>query len=226
MEKNGLASEQKDLEESDWRGQRRSGTMIIVASAVVAAALWFGMRYLAPMVPQMDSVADRLIFAFKCWCFAVLFCFATGIEAVAHERLQSPAFDPLGGYETRRLRINLRYLQNTLEQLVVFTAALFGLALYSAGGDGMRAVEATTIVWILSRFAFWIGSHRSAAMRGLGTAGVAMSLIILIYVVARISFDVGGTIAAVTALGAFLAVEVVLFRTTRLRKEPSEGGGA
>jgi uncharacterized MAPEG superfamily protein len=174
----------------------------------------------------MESVADRLLFAFKCWCFAVLFCLATGIDAVAHERLQSPAFDPLIGYETKRLRVNLRYLQNTLEQLVVFTAGLFGLALYSDGGNGMRAVEATTVVWILFRFAFWIGYHRSAAMRSLGAAGVALGLIVLIYVVARISFDLGGAIAAVSVLSVFSAIEAVLFWTTRFRKEPTGNGDA
>lgn len=215
------ALEQQHLKDSDWRRQRKSGAMIIGASAVAAALLWLAIRWLAPTIPQMDTVADRLIFAFKCWCFAVLFCFATGIDAVAHERLQSPAFDPLIGYETKRLRVNLRYLQNTLEQLIVFTAGLFGLALYSDGGDGMRAVEATAAVWILFRFAFWIGYHRSATMRCLGAAGVALSLILLIYVVARISFDLGGTIAAVTILSAFSVIEGVLFWTTRFRNEPS-----
>jgi hypothetical protein len=171
MEERDNALEQHDLKDSDWRRQRRSGAMIIAASAVVAAVLWLAIRWLGPAIPQMDTVADRLIFAFKCWCFAVLFCFATGIDAVAHERLQSPAFDPLAGYETKRLRVNLRYLQNTLEQLIVFTPGLFGLALYSEGGDGMRAVEATAVVWILFRFAFldWLPSQRHhAQLRGSG----------------------------------------------------------
>jgi len=206
-------------EETNWRLQRRSGLAIIGGSAFAAALLWFSIRYFAAPVPHMDAVADRLIYALKWWCLAVLFCFATGIDAVAHERLQSPAFDPLVGYETKRLRINLRYLQNTLEQLIMFTAALFGLALYSLGDDAMRAVEATAVVWILSRFAFWIGYHRSAAMRGLGAAGVALSLIVLIYVVARISFDLGGSIATVTALSAVSAIEAALFWTTRFRGE-------
>jgi hypothetical protein len=221
LEDEDNALEQQDLKDSDWRRQRRSGAMIIGVSAVVAAVLWVAIRWLAPTIPQMDMVADRLIFAFKCWCFAVLFCFATGIDAVAHERLQSPGFAPLIGYETKRLRVNLRYLQNTLEQLIVFTAGLFGLALYSDGGDGMRAVEATAVVWILFRFAFWIGYHRSATMRSLGAAGVALSLVLLIYVVARISFDLGGAVAVVTVLSVFSAIEAVLFWTTRFRKEPA-----
>src|SRR4051794_1343285 len=108
------------MENSDWRQQRRSGLVIIAVSAVTAACLWLAIRFLAPVIPGSTSVGDRLLFAFKWWCLAVLFCFATGIDAVAHERLQSRAFDPLIGYETRRLRINLRYLQNTLEQLIIF----------------------------------------------------------------------------------------------------------
>jgi uncharacterized MAPEG superfamily protein len=210
---------------TDWRRQRRQGLWAIAASAFVAAAIWLAIRHLAPPVAQMETIADRLIFAFKCWCFAVFFCLAMGIEAVAHERLQSPAFDPLTGYETRRLRVNQRYLQNTLEQLVLFTAALFGLAIYSDGGEGMRAVEATAFVWILFRFAFWIGYHRSAAMRGLGAPGLMLSLIVLIYVIIRISLDLGGLFAAAGVVGLFLAIEAVLFRTTRSRAEGRSGGG-
>jgi hypothetical protein len=34
-------------------------------------------------------------FTLKCYCVAVLFCLVAGVEAVAHERLSEPAFDPL-----------------------------------------------------------------------------------------------------------------------------------
>ncbi|HWG04568.1 MAG TPA: MAPEG family protein [Beijerinckiaceae bacterium] len=220
------APRQLRLPISDWRSQRKSGARIIAASVFVAALLWLGIRYFAPPLSNMDSLADRLLFAFKCWCFAVLFCFATGIDAVAHERLQSPAFDPLLGYETKRMRINLRYLQNTLEQLIVFTAGLFGLATYSNGGDAMRAVEATAVVWILFRFAFWIGYHRSAAMRSMGAAGVGLSLIVLIYVVARMSFGLGGVIGVAVSLGTFSIIEAILFWTTRFRETPQDRSNA
>ena len=208
--------------DSSWRQQRRTGSLVILTSAVIAAAIWLAIRYLAPPIPHMTLASERLAYAFKWWALAVLFCFATGIDAVAHERLQSPAFDPLAGYETRRLQVNLRYLQNTLEQLVMFTAGLFGLALYSQGGDGMRAVEATAVVWILFRFAFWIGYHRSTAMRSIGAPSIALSLIVLIYVAARISDDLGGTIALVIALALFTAVEAFLFWVTRWRSDENQ----
>ena len=200
---------------SDWRHERKKCMLSIVGSTVVAAVLWFGVAFLAPPIPDMESISAPMIFALKCCCLAVLFCFALGIEAVAHERLQSAAFDPLAGHETRRLRVNLRYLQNTLEQMIVLVAALFGLALYSPGGEAMRAVVATTVVWIAGRFAFWIGYHHSAAMRGLGAPGVMVSLLVLIYVAARIGLDVAGAVGAAAAIITFLLIEALLFWKTR-----------
>ena len=155
-----------------------------------------------------------MLVALKCVAVATLFCFVAGIEAVAHERLQSNAFDPLQGHETTRLRVNLRYLQNTLEQLIVFAVGLFGLAAYLDSGGAMRIVVATTVVWILNRFAFWIGYHRSAAMRGLGAPSMAMSLIVLLYVVARIGDDLAGTAGMVVLIALYLALEAVLFWKT------------
>jgi hypothetical protein len=203
------------LETGDFRRQRRAGIVAIAAAMPVALLLWLAIAFLVPPLAGMDSVGSRMVFTLKCCCVAFLFCLVTGVEAVAHERLFSPAFDPLCGYETRRLRVNQRYLQNTLEQTVVFVASVFGLAAYSPDGAAMRAVLATTVVWTLARFAFWIGYHRSAAMRGLGAPGMALSTIVLLYVAARTGFDVGGFVGAAVPVLAFLAIEAFLFRATR-----------
>lgn len=199
----------------DWRGQRRIGIGAILASGLVAAALWLALRYAIPPIAGMETLAARMVFTAKCWCLAVLFCLVMGVEAVAHQRLQTSAFDPATPYESHRLWVNQRYLQNTLEQIVVLAAALFGLALYCPDGGAMRAVLATAAVWILARFAFWIGYHRSAALRGLGAPGMATALIALLYVGARIGDDVAGTAGAVIVLALFGVIEAVLFRTTR-----------
>lgn len=201
--------------DTDFKRQRRAGMLAIAAAAPVATMIWLALAFLIPPLTGMDSTAARMVFTLKCWCLAVLFCLVTGVEAVAHERLWSAAFDPLSGYETRRLRVNLRYLQNTLEQTVVFTAALFGLAAYSGTGSSMRAVMATAVVWTLARFAFWIGYHYSAALRGLGAPGMALSMLVLLYVAGRIGFDWGGIPGAVLPIVAFAAIEAFLFRSTR-----------
>ena len=97
----------------------------------------------------------------------------------------------------------------------MFAAGLFGLAAYSPDGSAMRAVLATTTVWILARFAFWIGYHRSAAMRGVGAPGMALGMIVLLYVACRIGYDVAGLVGAAVPVVAFLAIDVFLFRATR-----------
>lgn len=203
------------MPEPDWRQERKSGMAAIAASVAVSALVWVALWQFLPPLSGMDSVGARMVVALKCLAFATLFCFVAGIEAVAHERLQSNAFDPLQGHQTERLRVNLRYLQNTLEQLIVFAVGLFGLAAYLDSGSAMRIVIASTLVWILNRFAFWIGYHRSAAMRGLGAPSMLIGLAMLLYVVARIGGDVAGTAGTVAAMLLFLALEAVLFLKTR-----------
>jgi uncharacterized MAPEG superfamily protein len=203
----------------DFRRQRTVGIAGIAAASLLALVLWLGIDYLMSPLPGMDSLGARMLLTLKCCCVAVLFCLVTGVEAVAHERLTSPAFDPLAGFETRRLRVNQRYLQNTVEQIIVFAASLFGLAAYCADGATMRAVVATTVVWIVARIAFWLGYHRSAALRGLGAPGMAASMIVLLYVASRFGREIAGTVGAIVPAAAFFAVEAVLFWGTR----PVEG---
>lgn len=200
-----------------WRKQRKSGIAAIALASFVASGLWFGIFLFAPPIGGVETLSGRMVFTLKCCCAAVLFTLVVGVEAVAHERLQSAAFDPLAGHLTRRLQVNLRYLQNTLEQLIVFAAGLFGLAAYASGGEAMRAVLATTVVWILSRLAFWIGYHRSAAMRGIGAPGIIVSLLVLLYVCSRIGDEIAGSLGVAAVLATFLGFEAILFRTTRER---------
>ena len=201
--------------EPDWRQERKSGMLAIGASVAVSAVIWVALWQLLPPLVGMDSIGARMLVALKCVALTTLFCLVGGVEAIAHERLQSNAFDPLQGQETKRLRVNLRYLQNTLEQTFVFAVGLFGLAAYLDSGSAMRIVIATTVIWILNRFAFWVGYHRSAAMRGLGAPSMVIGLVMLLYVVARIGGDIAGAAGMVIAIALFLALEAVLFLKTR-----------
>jgi hypothetical protein len=195
---------------------KRSAVFLEIAAAFpIAIILWLAVYYLVPPIDGMDDTLARLVFALKCCCIAILFCFLTGIEAVAHERLRSAAIDPLSGYETPRMRVNLRYLQNTLEQLVLFVPGLFALAVYCSDGRAMRVVVATTMVWIVSRVAFWIGYQYGPLHRAIGAPGMMQSILVLLYVCARFGFDLAGFVGAVTPLVLFAGVEIFLFRATK-----------
>jgi hypothetical protein len=199
----------------DFRRQRSVIVKWILAAFPLSAVLWLGVYHWTPPLSGMDDPLARLFFAINCCCVAILFCFMTGIEAVSHERLQSPGIDPLAGYATRRMTINLRYLQHTLEQLLLFVPGLLALAFYCSNGSAMRAVVATTVVWMVTRAAFWIGYHYGSLYRAAGAPGMAQSLAVLLYVCARFGFDLAGLPGAIAPIALFLCIEIYLFYATR-----------
>jgi hypothetical protein len=200
-----------------WRSERAKGVAWLAAATIAGTALWYAIRFNAPVIVGMDDPVARLVFALKASALVVLFTLVTGVSAVAHERLVSPAFDPLGGHETPRMRVNHRYLQNTLEQSVIFLVGLFGLAAYMADGNQMRAVVASAVVWTIGRIAFWIGYHFSSTWRVLGAPSMLLGQLVIGYVCLRVGYDIAGDAGQWGMLGAYLLFEGVLFWATRSR---------
>jgi hypothetical protein len=180
-----------------------------LASLVVAFIWWACHRFISSS--DMPAVFDRVMFALKWSGVAILLTFLTGIEAVSHERLVTEAFDPLAGKETRSILVNLRYLQNTLEQLMLFVPGLLLLAAYAEPANAAQSVSAAALVWILARFTFWIGYRRGPQYRIAGLVGMAQSMIILLYVSARFGYELAGAWGAAVPLVLFALAEVVLF---------------
>ena len=130
-----------------------------------------------------------------------------GVEAIAHERLVTPAIDPLAGFETRRMRVNARYLSNTVEQFIVFAIGLLALSHYAPS----RLLVIVSIVWIVARWAFWIGYHFSPLLRGFGAPGMLQSMIVLLYVAWRWGSYAYGVAAGLALIVIFLGIEAFLF---------------
>jgi hypothetical protein len=183
--------------------QRRTALSGIAVSTLVTAALWYALLRFLPS----PGGAEPLATAIACCAVAALLTLAAGVEAIAHERLVTPAIDPLAGFETRRMRVNQRYLQNTLEQYVVFAAGLLALQAYTSP----RVLVIVTIVWVLTRWAFWIGYHKSSLLRAIGAPGMMQSMIVLLYVAYRVGLDSYGEGTGVALLVIFAGIEAVLF---------------
>ena len=183
--------------------QRRTTIGGIALSAIATAAIWYGLYRFLPA----PGSAEALQTALACGAVAALLTLMAGVEAVAHERLVTPAIDPLAGFETRRMRVNLRYLQNTLEQFVIFAAGLMALSAYATP----RILVIITIVWVLMRWAFWVGYHKSPLLRGWGAPGMVQSILVLLYVAYRFGADAYGALAGYALVGVFLALEALLF---------------
>ena len=183
--------------------QRRITLSGIAASALVTAALWYALFQFLPSPGGLAPFAT----AIACCAIAALLTLVAGVEAVAHERLMTPAIDPLSGFETRQMRVNQHYLQNTLEQYVVFAAGLLALQAYTSS----RILVIVTIVWVLMRWAFWIGYHMSSLLRAIGAPGMMQSMIVLLYVAYRFGLDSYGQGAGVALLITFAGIEAVVF---------------
>lgn len=187
----------------------RSAVVQIGLASLIAAVIWWGCARFIPSSDMPDAF-DRVMFALKCSAVAILLTFLTGLEAVSHERLTSEAFDPLAGKETKSILVNLRYLQNTLEQLILFVPGLLLLAAYSDAGSVTQTVSAATLVWIVARIAFWIGYRRGPQYRIAGLVGMMQSMIVLLYVCARFGYELGGFWGASVPLALFALAETVL----------------
>jgi hypothetical protein len=205
----------------DVARQRTSLMLTGLVALPVSIGLWLAVYFGTTPLDGMEAPIARLIFAINCICVAVLLCYFLGIEAVSHERLHTPAINPLAGAESARMKVNLRYLQHTLEQLLLFIPGLLSLSYYCADGRSMRAVTATTIVWIVSRAAFWIGYHQGPEFRTPGLMGMVQSAIVLLYVCARFGYDVAGIAGTVVILGLFAGGEIYLVMINRGRPSPS-----
>jgi hypothetical protein len=83
-----LTSEHGDKPDDAKLVRLRIVTLMMIA-APVTIAFWFGIYHALPPVPGMVARMDRTVFALKCIPIAILLCFVTGVEAVAHERLMT-----------------------------------------------------------------------------------------------------------------------------------------
>lgn len=197
------------------RRYRRALIPMIAVVLPLTLAGWLALYWLPPPLAGMENPGSRLLYALGWSCVAILLAFVTGIEAVAHRRLFSRAIDPLAGAESAATKVDLRYLQHTLEQFVVFLPGLFGLAYYCDGPRSIHAVTATAILWVIGRWAFWIGYHRGSEWRGLGAPGMLQSMLVLLYVVFRFGYDWAGLIGGLAPIALFLAIEARLFHLAR-----------
>jgi MAPEG family len=175
----------------------------IAVGTVAGLALWQALLRFLPVPALIEPMQT----AVACSAVAALLTLLPGIEAIAHERLVTAAIDPLAGVETRRMRVNFRYLSNTLEQFVIFAAGLIGLAAYATP----KLLIIVTIVWVLARWAFWIGYHRSPLARAIGAPGIAQSLLVLLYVAYRFGSDAYGRTAGIALVAIFAGIETILF---------------
>jgi len=137
---------------------------------------------LTPALSAADpsDMAGRLAVALRWDALAILPLFLA-IGAVGNARFASEAIDPTAGRESRAMLINGRVVDNTVQQYLLFIAAT--LAVAASGGD-LAVVRAAALIFIVARFAFWIGYRIDPLYRAFGmSATMYLSLSLFGYAV-------------------------------------------
>lgn len=93
----------------------------VFGTTVAAIVLWIGYRVGGPDTAQLTDAGARLAWGIRWLPFPALTMFA-GLALVMRQRIDSVAIDPLRGKDDQlpKLKLYKQYLQNTLEQLVLY----------------------------------------------------------------------------------------------------------
>ncbi len=151
---------------------RRKQLLVLLGmvAAIVALYLVWRSGLVLPFVrlPAPDPVS-RLAFALR-WLGLPAACLLVGIAAVANRRFfVADAIDGGSSSSSRGLQINLRYNQNTLEQLMLVTLAWPALSL-ALPQPQLAAIPVLAVLFVAGRAAFWIGYLWAGWARGFGFA--------------------------------------------------------
>ena len=85
----------------------------------------------------------------------------------------STANNPFARRESRVTRINIRVLQNTLEQTILFLVGNILTALYLPSGRLLTICPISSGLFLYNRLVFWFGYLKSPKYRAPGMAGGA-----------------------------------------------------
>jgi uncharacterized MAPEG superfamily protein len=154
---------------------------LVARGAATGVAMMVGaLAGLSRFMPGLAAGADageRLAFAVKWMALAAAPLFLV-IMAIGNARFKSDAIDPTAHREDRPMIINGRVAENTLQQFVLFSAAALAVTATSRG-DELSIVSGATVVFVIARFAFWIGYRIDPLYRAAGFASTAYLNIIL-----------------------------------------------
>ena len=141
--------------------------MGIVTAWIISFNFILSGQYLSRKHNWFGAYPDHQILALA--LLPAVFALAIGIGWAAKTRHFSQNIDGSPPAEGTPLDITLRYIQNTLEQLVLFAAACF--CLHSSAPEISRTVLPILGLWFfIARMMFWFGYKRAPLSRAIGFA--------------------------------------------------------
>jgi hypothetical protein len=148
--------------------------------ALMALSVW-ALAGLLPPPRIADTMAGRLAYALQANIVALVPLFVMLI-VIGNARFLSDAIDPTRGAESRRMEVDGRVADNTLQQNFVFALATLALSTI-VPLQQLQVVWACVMVYVVARCAFWLGYRVNPLYRAPGMSATAyMNLGMILYV--------------------------------------------
>lgn len=125
------------------------------AMLIAVLAIAYAPQFLTDLAPRDHDVASRLAYVAK-WLLLPGLCLFAGIFGASRRGFYADAIEGTRTPENNSLEINLRYNQNTIEQLLLAAIGWLGLCLILPG-EQLVLIPAMAIIFAVGRVTFWIG---------------------------------------------------------------------
>ena len=138
------------------RRKQLLGLFCAASAAAVVLLVWANAaRIFAPVSLPADDPGSRLAFAAR-WLVVPGLTLLAGIQGAARRGFYADAIDGTRTPASRSLELNLRYNQNTVEQVVLAAIAWGGLS-QALPRDQLVLIPAMAALFAIGRITFWIG---------------------------------------------------------------------
>jgi hypothetical protein len=138
----------------------------MMAATIAGVVVVFFVAWGAPE-PLPTDAGERLAFAWR-WMLVPGLALFAGVGVTANRRFFiADAIDGDRRIDDKAFEINLRYNQNTLEQLALAAIAWTGLAL-ALPIEEIGVVARMGVMFAVGRLAFWMGYHYAPWARAFG----------------------------------------------------------
>ena len=155
----------------------------IAIGVTIGVSIFTAGIYMLPPGKETDFPSDleKLVYTLK-WQSLSVMMLLFGIERVGNVRFSTTAIDPMRGNSENLLFVEARYLQNTLEQLVVSLTGQLILSLYVSAAFLPRVIPTLVVLFVTGRILFYVGYKMDPMKRGVGfSMTVIPSVIVHVY---------------------------------------------
>ncbi len=160
--------------------KKLTGIGLIIGLIVVT--VWY--HTLQDMLPDLVSMGDRVWFTLK-WMVVSVLSVVIWFLAVAFSRLSEWYLNGRLPDTGSKTEIKRRYLQNTMEQFMIFFVVMLGFTTISPQ-EALVIVPVQAVMFLIARIFFLNGYLKKPEYRGLWSGISHVNLLIMFYVIFKV----------------------------------------